>query len=243
MTLDNDTSCYRTSRPRISGYSCWNIVHFSHNLSNSSRRGALESNEIEIIVTHPSYTDKKDEKVKSKLLKKPKIKPRSTQQNDNKGQIEDRKLLKSIIDKLHSSGHVTDDINIEPDKYDGISQLPPLISSSETSTLAPHRRIKFILVHWDSFVFTQLHATGSPAFMTHVREQAARMGYRLYPDKLEKRSKTALEVFGVDGLKFMVEDDDHEEERKEGDLVLVDSEEDLFRFLRMKYVPPYQRNW
>jgi hypothetical protein len=77
--------------------------------------------------------------------------------------------------------------------------------------------------------------------MIHVREQAAKMGYRLYPDKLEKRSQTALEVFGVDGLKFMEEDKD--DERQQGDCVLLDSEEDLFRFLRMKYVPPYKRNW
>jgi DNA polymerase/3'-5' exonuclease PolX len=94
-------------------------------------------------------------------------------------------------------------------------------------------------VPWDSFVFAQLHHTGSDAFITHLREQAARMGYRLTEEKLEKRVKTALEVFGVDGLKFMQQKDD----REEGESVLLDSEEDVFTFLRMKYIPPPGRNW
>ena len=180
--------------------------------SNASRRGALESDEINVIVSHPSYIDDADPQ-----------------------------LLKKIIDKLHSSGHISDDLNSTTDQYDGIAQLPPTIFAETSTTPPPHRRIKFQLVPWDSFVFVQLHATGSNAFMIHVREQAAKMGYRLYPDKLEKRSQTALEVFGVDGLKFM-EEDKHDE-REQGDCVLLDSEEDLFRFLRMKYVPPYKRNW
>lgn len=65
------------------------------------------------------------------------------------------------------------------------------------------------------------------------------MGYRLTEEKLEKRVKTALEVFGVDGLKFMQQKDD----REEGECVLLDSEEDVFTFLRMKYIPPHGRNW
>ena len=178
-------------------------------VSNNSRRGSLESTEIDVVVSHPSY---------------------ATTNNSQ--------FLKSIIDKLQSSGHIKDHLKVESDHYDGIARLPPPTFSTPQP---PHRRIKFNLIAWESFVFAQIHATGSPAFMIHVREQAAKLGYRLYPDKLEKRRKTAVEVFGVDGLKFIEED--KYDQRKEGDLVQLDSEEDLFRFLRMKYVPPYKRNW
>jgi DNA polymerase/3'-5' exonuclease PolX len=94
-------------------------------------------------------------------------------------------------------------------------------------------------VPWDAFVFAQLHYTGSPHFINHFREQAARIGYRLTNTNLEKRRQTAIEVFGVDGLRFMGQDDG----RMEGALVVMDSEEDIFRFLKMEYVHPHGRNW
>lgn len=50
-----------------------------------------------------------------------------------------------------------------------------------------------------------------------------------------------MEVFGVDGLKYMYKDE--KDDTQEGSLVNLDSEEDLFAFLRMKYVPPHARNW
>jgi hypothetical protein len=50
-----------------------------------------------------------------------------------------------------------------------------------------------------------------------------------------------MEVFGVDGLKYMFKDE--KDDVKEGRMVTLDSEEDLFAFLQMKYVPPHQRNW
>jgi DNA polymerase/3'-5' exonuclease PolX len=212
LIIDNDTSCSRISRRRISSHSCRSLVLSFHKVSNNSRRGALESTEIDVVVSHPSYTDTKNSQ-----------------------------LLKSIINKLQSSGHIKDHLKVESDQYDGIVRLPAPSFSETSPPQPPYRRIKFNFVPWESFVFGQLHATGSPAFMIHVREQAAKLGYRLYPDKLEKRSKTAVEVFGVDGLKFIEED--KYDQREEGDLVHLDSEEDLFRFLRMKYVPPYKRNW
>lgn len=94
-------------------------------------------------------------------------------------------------------------------------------------------------VPWDTYVFAQFHYTGSAHFINHCREQAARIGYRLTNSNLEKRKQTAIDVFGVDGLRFMGQDDG----RKQGEMVLMDSEEDIFRFLKMEYVHPYDRNW
>jgi len=77
--------------------------------------------------------------------------------------------------------------------------------------------------------------------MRHLREQAARRGYQITPEKLEKRQKTTIEIFGVDGLRFM--EKDKYDTRNEGDRVVLDSEEDVFRFLKMNYVHPHNRNW
>ena len=148
-------------------------------------------------------------------------------------------LLKEITDKFESIGYLTRQLNAQVDRSEGIAQLPASIFAASSISPPPHRRIIFRLVPWDAFVFSQLHFTGTGVFINHVREQAARIGYRISADKLEKRSKTAVEVFGVDGLKFM----DAKDERQEGDCVLLDSEEDIFRFLRMEYVPPHKRNW
>jgi DNA polymerase beta thumb len=74
-----------------------------------------------------------------------------------------------------------------------------------------------------------------------MREKAAKMGYRLSSEKLEKRTETAEEVFGADALRFM--DWETGIEREEGECVLLDSEEDIFRFLKMKFIPPQDRDW
>jgi DNA polymerase/3'-5' exonuclease PolX len=185
----------------------------SSDYSNPSRRGASESPEIDVLVTHPEVTNKP----------------------------EDTDLLKSIIQKLQETEYITDDLTLDDARYEGIAQLPAS-AFSETPDRSPvHRRILFRVIPWDSFVFAQLHHTGSEAFIRHLREQAARIGYQLTPEKLEKRSKTAVEIFGVDGLRFM--EQDKNDTRKEGDTVLLDSEEDIFRFLRMEFVHPRNRNW
>ena len=192
------------------------IAH--HNYANQSRRGATQSPEIDVLLTHPSYAKATPDAVIDHAA--------------------DIKLLESVTKKLHSSGHITNDLLLLHNRYDGIAQLP--VSLDDTN-LSPHRRIKLRLIAWDSFVFGQLHFTGTDAFIIHCREQAAKRGYKLSFDSLEKRTKSAMEVFGVDGLKYMY--NDPKDPIKDGTLVTMDSEEDLFAFLRMKYVPPHGRNW
>ena len=188
-----------------------------YNNTDQSRRGAAESPEIDVLLTHPSYTKATPDSVLDHAA--------------------DQKLLKSLTDKLHSTGHVTHHLMLLHNRYDGIAQLPIV----DVTNPPPHRRIKFRLIAWNSFVFGQLHFTGTDAFIIHCREQAAKRGYRLTFDSLEKRKKTAMEIFGVDGLKYMYTDDS--DTVKEGSLVTMDSEEDLFAFLQMNYVPPHERNW
>ena len=182
-------------------------------VTNLSRRGAAEAPDIDVLLTHPDTTDESIE----------------------------LDYIESITDKLQQTKHIIHNLTFEPNRYEGIARLPAAIFDGNSTPPPPHRRIKFRLVPWDSFVFAQLHFTGTEAFMRHLREQAARVGYRLFPEKLEKRTNTALEIFGVDGLRFM--ELDKNDTRKEGENVLLDSEEDVFRFLKTRYVHPHNRNW
>jgi DNA polymerase/3'-5' exonuclease PolX len=219
LTSDNNPGSHRISRFRFPSNHCRTLVSPNFNFTNQSRRGALESPEIDVLLTHPDYA--------------------KTTPDTLLGTLADKHLLRSIIDKLRSSGHITDDTVFQVNRYDGIVQLP--ISFDDDINRPPHRRIKFRFVAWDSFVFAQLYFTGTDAFIIHCREQAAKRGYRLSFDCLEKRTKTTMEVLGVDGLKYMYKDE--KDDTQEGSLVNLDSEEDLFAFLRMKYVPPHARNW
>jgi DNA polymerase beta thumb len=150
-------------------------------------------------------------------------------------------VIYKIIQKLHSTGHITDDLDPHIERYEGIAQLPSSIFSDSSIPQPPHRRIIFRLVPWDAFVFSQLHFTGTEFLIRHLREQAARLGYRLSSYGLEKRTHTKVEVFGVDALRLI--DQDSSDTRKEGEYVLLDSEEDVFRFLKVNYIPPMERNW
>lgn len=178
--------------------------------SNDSRRGALESDKIDVLVTHFNYTKTPDES-----------------------------YLQRIRQKFTNKGYIIGDIITEIDRYEGIAQLPAAIFRGSSAPPPLHRRIQFRLVPWQEFPFARLHYTGSEQFILYLRERAARMGYRLTSHELEKRTKTAVEVFGLDGLQFIEKDDGVEE----GKSIELDSEEDIFRYLRMKYVPSYERNW
>lgn len=179
---------------------------------NNSRRGLNYCQEIEVLLAHPQYTTG----------------PPS------------ESLLRSIVDKLYSTGYIVDHLNTGNIHYQGIAQLPSQIFPT-TNAIRSHRLLYFRLVPWDAFVFSQIHYTGSETLIRHLREKAAKMGYRLSAEKLEKRTETAVEVFGVDALRFIERETG--DERKEGECVLLDSEEDIFRFLKMKFIPPHDRNW
>jgi len=145
-------------------------------------------------------------------------------------------VFRPFVQKLHSSGHIVDSLKITPNQYTAIAQIP------KADPAPPHRQITFHFVTWNAFVFAELHHTGSEGFIRHVREQAAKLGFELGPHYLKKRKDVLKETFGEDAIEFL-EETSQTKEYREGDLVLLSSEEDIFRFLNMKYIPPHERNW
>ena len=145
-------------------------------------------------------------------------------------------VFRPLIQKLRYSGHIVDSLRITPNEYTAIAQIP------NADPRPPHRQITFHFVAWNAFVFAELHHPGSEGFIRHVREQAAKLGFELGPDYLKKRKDVLKETFGEEAVEFLEETSETKEYR-EGDLVLLSSEEDIFRFLNMKYIPPHERNW
>jgi len=148
----------------------------------------------------------------------------------------DPEVFQPFIQKLHMSGHIVENLKITPNQYTAIARIP------KTDPPLPHRQITFHFVAWNAFVFAELYHTGSQGFASHVREQAAKLGFELGTDYLMKRKNILSETFGKGAMEFLQETSETKEYR-EGDLVLLSSEEDIFRFLNMKYVPPFERNW
>jgi DNA polymerase/3'-5' exonuclease PolX len=97
-------------------------------------------------------------------------------------------------------------------------------------------------IRWNAFVYAALHETGSPAFWLGLRDGAAKLGFELTKNHLLKRTGIFKEVFGADATQYF-EDTAQTREYEEDELVYLSSEEDVFRFLDMKYVPPHERNW
>ena len=140
---------------------------------------------------------------------------------------------------LVSSGLTKGYLNVRENELSAVGKLPDNIFSETDQHTPTHRLVRLRIVPWDSWPYAQLYYTGSSAFNLYLREKAARLGYKLAPDHLQKSKKAAVEVFGVDGLRFM---DDNTQPYKEGKWVILDSEEDIFRFLQLKYVHPFDRN-
>jgi len=212
LTLDHDYRCLGSGRFRLPRHACRKLVPSSFkSQSDRSRRGAAESPEVDILVTHPTLVS-------------------------DVAPVEDLKKLEKY---LQSKGLIQELLKLGENELSAIGHLPETIFTETNQPVPPHRLIRLYLVQWDSWPYAQLYYTGSSAFNILLREKAARLGYRLTPYHLEKRKQTAVEVFGVDGLLYMEED---RTDYKEGDRVILDSEEDVFRFLQMKYVPPLDRN-
>jgi DNA polymerase/3'-5' exonuclease PolX len=146
------------------------------------------------------------------------------------------KVFRPFIQKLQSSGHIVDHLKITPTQYTAIAQIP------NTDPPLSHRQITFHFVDWNAFVFAELHHTGSENFLLHLREQAAKLGLDLGANYLQKRRNIVKEVFGEKAMQFL-EETIETREYQEGDQVFLSSEEDVFRFLSLKYVPPHERNW
>jgi DNA polymerase/3'-5' exonuclease PolX len=145
----------------------------------SYRRQRLTSNDIDLLITSP-------------LILTPDLK-------------EEEKIIQSVVNKLHSSNFLIDDITpSSTNKYMGFCKYHTF----------PIRRIDIRFIPFLSWYPGILYFTGSKNLNLAMRNKAKKLGYKLNEYGLFKGNKN----------------------------IYVESEEEIFNLLGMKYLEPQERN-
>ena len=147
----------------------------------SYRRGAINSGDIDLIVTYPS-TEKEG--------------------------VEGKKAFGLLIETLVASGYVKDELVSGAHKWMGYAALPG----------ASVRRLDIMLTTPDEYGYAILYFTGSDKFNIAFRRYAQSKGYTLNEHTLASAASNKVMPIPT-----------------------VRCEEDIFAFLGLKYVPPYER--
>lgn len=115
----------------------------------SFRRGAETSGDVDVLLTHPTFTSNTDGKKGS--------------------------LLKAVVDKLSDLGFITDTLSLGETKYMGVCQL----SSKKDSKCFDHRRLDIRLIPSDQYFCALLYFTGSDMFNKNMRAHALSKGFTI----------------------------------------------------------------
>ncbi|KAK3090872.1 hypothetical protein FSP39_015386, partial [Pinctada imbricata] len=115
----------------------------------SFRRGAESSGDIDILLSHPSYT--------STSKKKP-------------------DLLHQVVNKLEKSGLITDSLSHGDFKFMGVCKLP---DDEASTSKGIYRRIDIRLIPFDQYYCALLYFTGNDLFNKNMRAHALEIGFTL----------------------------------------------------------------
>eukprot|EP01094_Clydonella_sp_ATCC50884_P003292 TRINITY_DN1254_c0_g1_i1.p1 TRINITY_DN1254_c0_g1~~TRINITY_DN1254_c0_g1_i1.p1 ORF type:complete len:349 (+),score=125.50 TRINITY_DN1254_c0_g1_i1:217-1263(+) len=160
----------------------------------SYRRGAPDSGDIDILVTHPQYTE------------------------ESKSRAEHSNYLKHVVERLESSGFITDTLSHGKVKFMGVCRLLEADRREDLPCL--HRRIDIRLFEYENYWCGLLYFTGSGYFNRQMRMIALERGYTL--------NESSICPVGETGVK--------------GPPIPVESEEDVFHILGMEYREPEERD-
>nr|CAD7458976.1 unnamed protein product [Timema tahoe] len=117
----------------------------------SYRRGKPDSGDIDVLLTHPSYTSKDGNSKKSQLLKK-------------------------VVSLLESIGLITDTISLGDIKFMGVCSIKKARGESD---IRPVRRLDIRLTPHDQYHCSILYFTGSDLFNKTMRAHALEHGFTL----------------------------------------------------------------
>ncbi|KAG9292245.1 hypothetical protein G9A89_023965 [Geosiphon pyriformis] len=124
-------------------------------------------------------------------------------------------LLQKIANNLEEKQFIKDHISIGPLKYMGICRL-----SNDTSYL--HRRINMRLVPYDRYWLAVFTLTGDDEFIRYTRSRAIKNGLNMNEYILAPKDPATGEL---------------------GEPLEIKNEEDIFKMIGMKYLPPEDRCW
>jgi len=156
----------------------------------SYRRGAPTSGDIDVLITHPKYTEQSADM---------------------------HSFLDRVVQKLEKGRLLTDTLSHGKKKYMGIGQLPQNDNEEEASK---HRRVDLRMIPYESYYCGLLYFTGSDFFNQQMRTIALEKEFTL--------SEYSICPIGENGVI--------------GGPLPVNSENDIFDYLGMKYKEPKDRN-
>ncbi|XP_003208120.2 DNA polymerase lambda isoform X1 [Meleagris gallopavo] len=135
-----------------------------------------------------------------------------------------RGLFSKLLDNLHESGFLTDDLvsqedNGEQKKYLGVCRLP--------GPARRHRRLDIIVVPYSEFACALLYFTGSAHFNRSMRALAKTKGM-----SLSEHALSMAVVRGPRGVKMA-----------SGHVLPTPTERDVFTQLGLPYREPSERDW
>ncbi|KAF5920669.1 hypothetical protein HPG69_014706 [Diceros bicornis minor] len=128
----------------------------------SFRRGAESSGDMDVLLTHPSFTSD------------------STKQSNcsfaySLIMILQPKLLHRVVEQLQKIHFITDTLSKGETKFMGVCQLPSKNDEKEY----PHRRIDIRLIPKDQYYCGVLYFTGSDIFNKNMRAHALEKGFTI----------------------------------------------------------------
>ncbi|RUS17040.1 DNA polymerase beta-like protein [Endogone sp. FLAS-F59071] len=134
----------------------------------SFRRGANVSNDLDIILTHPDFTEVMESATDRKKVK--------------------TSLLMQVVQALENCGFLTDSISKGSVKYMGVCQLP----KNKTDGLCTHHRIDLRLIPHQNYYAGLLAWTGDDEHNRIMRLRAKARGYTLSEYGLVRKIKAEI---------------------------------------------------
>ncbi|XP_067010757.2 DNA polymerase beta isoform X1 [Anabrus simplex] len=130
----------------------------------SYRRGKPDSGDIDVLLTHPSFTSKHKPKEKGKLLK-------------------------DVVSALEAKDLIIDTISLGDVKFMGVCRLS---KAKGNNNPAPARRLDIRLTPHDQYFCSVLYFTGSDMFNKHMRAHALEHGFTLNEYSLRPMGSTGV---------------------------------------------------
>eukprot|EP00457_Paulinella_chromatophora_P002813 gb/GEZN01002818.1/.p1 GENE.gb/GEZN01002818.1/~~gb/GEZN01002818.1/.p1 ORF type:complete len:763 (-),score=186.35 gb/GEZN01002818.1/:67-2139(-) len=159
----------------------------------SYRRGAAMSGDIDVLITHPTWTQ---------ML---------IQGQSQAERVCDPALTNRLIAKLQDRGLVTHNLGSGKSKFSGVCRLPECL----------HRRLDLRFIPYPQRATATLYFTGSDTLNTKMRVKAREVGLHLSEYGVHKLDPDTGEKLAA---------------------LPVETEEDIFRIIKMDFLPPTQRN-